>query len=290
MQAELLVKMRAVTGEGPVWDEREQVLYWVDIPSKLIMRYHPHTGENQVRPMDKMVGAVALCRSGGLVAAMEGDICRVDFETGAAQTLYTVEDRADNRFNDAKCDPRGDFWAGTMSRVGKRGQGTLYRAFADGSGYEAIIPGVGVSNGMAWSPDERTFYYTDTVTREIWAYDYDGITGKIDNRRVAVRVAAGEGGPDGFTIDAEGMLWVAQWGGWRVCRYNPATGEKLVEIMLPAQCVSCCVFGGENLDELYITTATENFTAEQLEQQPLAGSLFRVKTHVRGLPSYRFAQ
>lgn len=290
MQAELLVKMRTVTGEGPLWDERGQVLYWVDIPSRLIMRYHPSTGENETRRMDRMVGTVALCRDGGLVAAMEGDVCRVDFETGETTLLCSPEERADNRFNDGKCDPRGDFWAGTMSRIGKPGQGSLYRAFADGSGYETVFSGVGISNGMAWSPDERIFYYTDTMTREIWAFDYDRVTGKIGNRRVAVRIAAGEGGPDGFTIDGEGMLWVAQWGGWRVCRYDPASGAKLQEIMLPAQCVSCCTFGGKELDELYITTATENFTPEQLQQQPLAGSLFRVKVGVCGLPSYRFAQ
>ncbi|MDD3243524.1 MAG: SMP-30/gluconolactonase/LRE family protein [Eubacteriales bacterium] len=288
MKAELLVKMRAVTGEGPVWDEREGVLYWLDIPTGLVMRWHPDTGENEVRALGGMVGCVALREQGGLVAALQNGVHLLDFDSGALTFLCDPQTARDTRFNDGKCDPRGDFWAGTMSLVGKPGQGALYRIPADGGKPETLISSVSISNGLAWVGD--TFYYTDTPTREICAYDYDSATGAIACRRTVVKTAPGEGAPDGFTVDREGRLWVAQWGGSRVCCYDPNTGRKLEEILLPASCVSCCAFGGEAMDELYITTACENFTPAQLEAEPLAGSLFRVKPGAKGLPAGRFAR
>lgn len=286
MQPEVVVNMHALTGEGPLWDQRRGVLFWVDIPSKLVMRYDPASGRNDCIEMHCMVGTIALREGGGLAAALEDGIYFVDFDTQEVTPFARAPQKPGTRFNDGKCDPRGDFWAGTMSLRGERAAGDLFRFFADGRGCEKMIADVSVSNGLAWN--EQTFYYTDTATREIWAYDYAPDSGSIGNRRTVVRIADGEGGPDGFTIDTRGMLWVAQWGGGRVCQYNPENGEKLQEIMLPASRVSCCAFGGEDMDELYITTACDPQDAKMMQKEPLAGSLFRVKVDATGLPSWRF--
>src|SRR5690606_35948585 len=151
------------------------------------------------------------------------------------------------------------------------------------------IAGVSCSNGLAWSLDDRTFYYIDTPTRQVVAYDFDVATAAITNRRVVVEVDPADGLPDGMTIDAEGMLWIALWGGWKVERWDPGTGEKLAEIRLPVSQVTSCAFGGADLNDLYITSAKIGLTAEERRAQPAAGSLFVVKNlSVSGMATNRY--
>src|SRR5690606_19311707 len=181
----------------------------------------------------------------------------------------------DNRFNDGKCDSRGRFWAGSLHEEGGN-EAALY--MLDGSGSIAKkIDQVSCSNGLAWSLDDRTFYYIDTPTRQVVAYDFEIATGELSNRRVVINVDPSDGLPDGMTIDAEGMLWVALWGGWKVIRWNPHTKEKLLEIKLPVSQVTSCTFGGKNLKDLYITSAKIGLTPNELAVQPHAGALFVVE-------------
>ena len=142
---------------------------------------------------------------------------------------------------------------------------------------EKKIEGVSISNGMAWSADQKTYYYIDTPTHEVVAYDYEKVTGQISNKRVIIRIGDHEGHPDGMTIDSEDMLWIAHWNGWQLTRWNPKTGEKLHTIKMPVAKVTSCTFGGKDLDSLFITTAKVDLTDEELKQQPLAGSLFIIE-------------
>jgi sugar lactone lactonase YvrE len=165
--------------------------------------------------------------------------------------------------------------------------GKLYRLDADGS-MHVMLRGVSTSNGIAWSLDRRTLYYIDTPLLRVDAFDYDDATGAIANRRTVITVPPGIGRPDGSTLDAEGMLWVARWEGWGVTRWNPRTGELLQSIRLPVARVTSCAFGGPGLDTLYVTTARNGLTPEQLAAQPFAGGLFQMKPGVCGLraPAY----
>lgn len=288
-KAELVLRAQAITGEGPLWDSDLNRLWWVDIPAGEIRCFDPATGTDRVIvTIGQSIGAVVRRRGGGLLAAAQHGFFFVDAHTGAlAPITDPEEDLPGNRFNDGKCDPAGRFWAGTMDNgVHRNGAGSLYRLDADLS-CRKMLAGVSISNGLAWSPDQRTMYYTDTSTGTVDAFDYDLASGDIANRRPIVRIA--EGGPDGMTVDAQGNLWVAQWNGWQVGCYDPISGKKLEEIAVPAAQTASCAFGGPNLDTLYISTAREGFTGDRALREPLAGSLFAVKPGVRGLPAADFA-
>lgn len=287
---ELALDARAALAETPVWDERQQLLYWVDIEGCAIHCLNPANGTDRAYVLNQRVGSVALRDRGGLTAALQHGFYNVDFENETLEAIADPEaDLTDNRFNDGKCDPAGRFWAGTMGMSKpRRPAGSLYVLHADRR-IEQKLTGVKTSNGLAWSLDHRTLYYIDTACQSVDAFDYDQETGEIANRRVAVQISADQGRPDGMTIDREGMLWVAHWSGWQIARYNPLTGGQLAVISVPAEKVSCCVFGGPQLDWLYITTAREGLSAEELQKQPHAGGIFRVQVPVGGLPADRFA-
>jgi sugar lactone lactonase YvrE len=284
-KVELVLDARAILGEGAAWHAPSQKLYWVDIMAPAVHIYNPADGTDRVIPVNQPVGTLAPRAQGGLVLALKDGLYFMDEDSGALEFIADPESHLPgNRFNDGKCDPGGRFWAGTM---GEPGSGSLYRLDADRS-LHRMQTGITTSNGMTWSPDALTMYYTDTPTLEIWAYDYDLASGAIRNRRTAVRVAPEDGNPDGMTIDAEGMLWVAMWEGWQVVRYNPTTGEKLGSIPMPVARVTSVAFGGPGLDELYITTAHMNIPLAEREQQPNAGGLFRARPGVRGLEGFMF--
>ncbi|MEX2396965.1 MAG: SMP-30/gluconolactonase/LRE family protein, partial [Balneolales bacterium] len=193
-----------------------------------------------------------------------------------------------NRFNDGKCDPRGRFWAGTMSYEVEEGAGSLYCLNPDLL-VDKKITEVTISNGLAWNKQQDTFYYIDTPTRKLCSYDYEDFSGMISNRRVVREFKEDEGYPDGMTIDTEGHLWVALYGGGKVLRIDPANGNIVFEIHLPVPQVTSCTFGGAHFDELYITTCRENMSAEAIREAPLSGSLFKAKVAYKGSPSVRFA-
>jgi sugar lactone lactonase YvrE len=208
---------------------------------------------------------------------MKSGLAFINRENGEVKLMYHPEVHLpENRFNDGKCDPAGRFWVGSMALSEKAGAGSLYMIEKDLM-HSVKIAGVTISNGMAWSPDHRIFYYIDTPTFEVLAYDYDIITGNIRNKRVAIRIPKKEGFPDGMTIDKEGMLWIAHWEGWQVTRWNPHSGKMLLSIALPASKITSCTFGGNDLQDLYVTSAGIGLTEKQRGEQPLAGSLFIIK-------------
>jgi sugar lactone lactonase YvrE len=288
MEAKRLDVPISTLAEGPLWDHETQTLYWVDILGKRIHRYDTKTGSTESLELDQYVGAVVPHASGGLVAAMQHGFYRIDFASGRVEPLVDPErDKPENRFNDGKCDPAGRFWAGTMSLTEQPGAGALYRLDRDGT-VRKMIDGVSISNGLAWSPDRKTMYFIDTPTRCVSAFDYDLETGEIANRRAVVRIPEEEGYPDGMCIDAEGKLWIAHWEGWQVGRWDPDTGEKLLSVRVPAAQVSSCAFGGPDFRQLFITTARENMSPEELERQPEAGGVFTVRVDVPGVPADKY--
>ena len=285
---ELLVDAHAQVGEGPLWDEEWQVLYWVDILSSLLYIYDPATGENRALDVGRHVGTVVTRASGGLMLAVREGFASFDLETQDLTLIANPEAHiTGNRFNDGKCDPAGRFWAGTMAYENPTNQGSLYRLDTDLSVHK-IFGDVAISNGIIWSLDHTTMYYIDTLRKNVRAFDYNDDTGDISNERVIIEVPEEIGMPDGMAIDSEGMLWVAHYGGSCVSRWNPNTAQLLEKIDLPVTQVTACAFGGPNLDILFITSAAQELDAAELERQPLAGGLFSIKTPYQGVPSFRF--
>ena len=292
MQAEIIHAAGATLGEGPAWDAKTQTLYWVDILEK---RIHYHRGdEDGFMQLDDMPGCLAPCKNGTLLIAARASILELEpFDqtqdrsaTTRKTILASISEPANNRFNDGKCDPSGRFLAGTMNMDEKSSTGALYSF--DGKTVTRLLDGVRISNGLAWSQDHKTFYYIDTPTREVKAYDYNIFTGQIENPRVTITVPESLGWPDGMTSDTAGNLWIAMWGGAQITRWNPQTGQLLEQISLPAKNITSCAFGGSNLDELYITSARLGLDNVDLTEYRYSGSLMRVKTKVKGMPAYEF--
>lgn len=285
---ELVLDVKAQIAEGPFWDQKEQKLYWVDILEKTINIFNPASSENKIMQLEKMIGALIPAENGKLLAALEDGLYLIDAETGEQQFLVNPESNTEEtRFNDGKCDPGGRFWVGTMDLEENRPLGVLY-CLDQNLDLTEKLNELKISNGLAWSLDNQTMYYIDSPTRKVVAFDYDLETAQISNRRVIIRFTEAEGVPDGMTIDAQGKLWIAHFGGAQVSRWNPETGEKIGRVDLPVSNVTSCAFGGENLDQLYITTASVGLSEEEKNEQPLAGGIFRYQAGVRGSAAQKF--
>jgi sugar lactone lactonase YvrE len=284
-QVEVVVAAAAQLGEGPVWDARTGRLAWVDILARRMHLTDVRNGRTDVIDLPLHVGAVVPRASGGWVAALQDGFWAIG--SGSPVPLARVADASpDRRFNDGKCDPAGRFWAGTMAYDERPGAGALYRLEPDAQ-VTRVLDGVGISNGLAWSPDGGTMHYVDSLTRRIDAFSFDPSSGEIRDRRVVVSIPAEAGYPDGLTVDAEGGLWVALWGGSAVHRYVGGRLEHVVS--LPVTRPTSCTFGGDALDELYVTSATKDLSPEERRAEPLAGAVFRVRPGIRGLPATAFA-
>ncbi len=283
-----VVPTTAFLGEGPTWMPAERKLALVDILAPAIIVADPKDGSFQTHPMPELIGAVVPRRRGGFLAAMQTGLKAVDLETGAVTTLASPESaKPGNRFNDGKCDRRGRFWAGTLAIDTTPGHGCLYRLDPDGR-CTLVESGFHISNGLGWSPDDRTFYFTDSGVRRIYAYDFDAEEGTISNRRTFVEVPEGSGAPDGLAVDAEGFVWSAHWDGWCITRYDPAGRVDRV-INLPVPRPTSCAFGGPDLTTLYVTSARIRLSVQQLAEAPLSGSVFAIQTGVKGIPEVPFA-
>ena len=278
----------AILGEGPLWCPREQALYWLDIKRPAIYRFDPRAGQTGNWSLPSDIGCMALREQGGMVVGLRTGFAFLDLETGAVTALADPEaDRPDNRFNDGKVDRQGRFWAGTLNDAESEPLGSLYRLDREGA-VTLMQDGAVVSNGIGWSPDDRTLYFTDSVIRTIWAFDFDPGSGGIANRRVFAEVPDGTGYPDGLTVDSEGYVWSAVWDGWRIVRYDPA-GRIDREVVVPVQRPTSCMLGGPDLKTLYVTSASIHLDAEALERGPMAGGLFALEVGTAGLPEPRFA-
>ncbi|WP_319499620.1 SMP-30/gluconolactonase/LRE family protein [uncultured Draconibacterium sp.] len=287
-QAELVLDTQSTLGEGSLWNYKTGELMWIDIKKEILNSYNPATGYNKEMFTGQMIGTVVPTESGNALVALQNGIYYFNMETGAKKLLVDPEaDLPDNRFNDGKCDPSGRFWAGTISLSGKKEVAALYRFDRDTTIHK-MVDKVSISNGIVWSADKTKMYYIDTPTQKVMAYDYDDATGEISNPEVAVDVPREMGSPDGMTIDENDNLWVALWGGSAVGCWNPATGELIDKIEVPAKNITSCAFGDEDMGTLYITSAREATSNEDLEKWPHAGGVFKYRPGVKGVPAFYF--
>ncbi len=274
-------------GEGPVWVARDAALWSVDIEAPAVHRLDPASGERFSWIPPCRIGSLAPRASGGFVAGTERGFAHVDPVAGIFELLTDPEaDRPGNRFNDGKVDPAGRFWGGTMDDAKRAASGALYRLDADLQATR-VEDGFRITNGPAFSPDGRTMYHTDTLRRTTWAYDL-ATDGAVSNKRVFAAWPEGFGNPDGMTVDAQGYLWVAFWGGACVRRVAP-DATVVGDHPLPCSNVTSMSFGGPNLDRLFVTSARQGLDADALAAQPLAGGLFEIDARgVRGVAGVEF--
>ncbi|HSY16414.1 MAG TPA: SMP-30/gluconolactonase/LRE family protein [Jatrophihabitantaceae bacterium] len=268
-------------GEGPAWDPAVGQLRFVDMMTGDLLTLRPDGGADRVH-----VGTVAAAwrphTSGGVIVAVERGFALLA-DDGTVRTLPEVFTDPAIRMNDGGCDPQGRFYCGTMAYDGTSGAGTVYRLDLDGS-VSAVLTGVSISNGIVWSLDGQTVYYVDTPTKRVDAFDFLAEAGTFGQRRPVAAITAPGASPDGMTIDADGFLWVALWGGGAVHRYSP-DGTLADVIDVGARQVSACAFGGPELDTLYITTSRQGLNDDE---QPGAGALFATVPGVRGVPVLPF--
>ncbi len=277
------VDTKDVLGESPVWCTREQALYWVDTRAPALRRFIPSRGDVKSWTAPELVGSIALRERGGLLAAMEKSIWSFDGSTGAFSVFAQPEKPEKGlRYNDGKTDRRGRFWVGTKPE-GRDPEGSLFRIDPDGS-WKCFETGITIPNSLAWSPDNRTMYFADSHLHTIFAYDYDLETGTPTNRR---EFARSKFNPDGAAVDIDGFVWSADYNGWQIVRYAP-DGRVARIVPVPVQRPTSCTFGGARLDILYITTARQRLTDEELKRQPLAGSVLAIDVGVTGIPEPLF--
>lgn len=292
---EVAFAARARLGEGPWWDAAAGALWWVDILGRRVHRFRPAAAgddgdgdgavEDEHWDVGEVVGCAVPARSGKVVLGLRHALALLDPETGGVETLAEVETgRPRNRLNDGRADARGRLWVGSMSA--DPGGGALYRFDPDGT-LHTMETHLTVSNGLGWSPDGGTFYLTDSPAKTIWAYDFDEEAGTIRNRRVFADLTRGGAFPDGLAVDAEGGVWSAQYAGGCVLRLGPG-GRETARVEIPVTRPTSCAFGGADLRDLYVTTASAGAGEDELDEKPATGDLFRVRAGVAGLPAHRF--
>ena len=287
LTAECVLDAKAVLGEGPVWREETQDLVWVDIESARVCCFNPATGENETWDVGEKPGLAVPTKRGDLILGTSVGFVRLDLASGVLSPIIDPEqDLPNNRFNDGKVDPEGRLWAGTMGMDEAPNVGSFYRLNRNLS-VDKLFDRVSISNGLAWTSDQETFYYIDSPTRRVDVFNCDMAAGTVSNRQTAFELPDGMGYPDGMCIDNEGMLWVALWQGWGVARFTPG-GALLAKVEVPVECVTSCCFGGENWDELYITTSSRDLDEAGRAAQPLAGGVFRCRTGIGGPPTNLF--
>ncbi|KAM6446375.1 regucalcin isoform 1-T3 [Liasis olivaceus] len=295
IKVECIVQENCKIGESPVWEEKENSLLFVDITGKKIYRWNSLTKEVQSVSVDAPVSTVSLRKSGDYVITLGTQFAALDWKKKSTTTIIHVDkDKSNNRFNDGKVDPAGRLFAGTMAEeirpaVLERHQGSLYTLFPDHSVVKNFDK-VDISNGLDWSLDHRTFFYIDSLSYHVDAFDYGLQTGKLSNRRNVYKLEKEECIPDGMCIDTEGKLWVACYDGGRVIRIDPETGKRIQTVKLPVDKTTSCSFGGYDYSELYVSSACQGMDESSLRQQPQAGGIFKITgLGVKGIPPHSYA-
>ena len=282
LQFDLFSDYSCELGEGPFWDSKRSMLHWVDIIGKKIISQNLDGSNIHALEVDGNPGCVVLSDDGTMVAGVDNQIYSLDGGGNLLKVLADTNEGSGLRFNDGKCDPSGRFWVGSMDRKEKNKLGSLY----SWNSIEGLVnreQGLTVSNGMGWSPDNSLFYYIDSPTREVSVYDFDLSTGSINNKRRFISFSEEDGFPDGMTIDNEGRLWIAFWGGSKIMCVNPDSKAIEEVVNFPVSKVTSCAFGGENMDRLFITSAKVQVNEED---EPMAGKTFIVSPGVKGQQSF----
>ena len=281
MQPELIADYNCVVGEGPLWHPDEQAVYWVDIPQGRLFRYDPESGDHaQIFECPQQIGGFTIQADGSLLLFMERGAIAALRHGSLDYIVREIPAERETRFNDVCADPAGRVFCGTMPAPDH--PGSLYRLDPDGA-LTQVLTGIGISNGIGFTPDRKRMYYTDSPTHNIYIFDYDIDTGEISNRRVFVHTGESDGIPDGMTVDAAGYVWSARWDGSSLVRYSPQ-GEQERRVWFPARKVSSVIFGGADYTDMYITTAGgQDKTAEG----PGAGCLYRLNLGIQGKPEFR---
>ena len=281
VKLEVIANLKCHTGEGPMWHPDEKCLYWVDIPAAKLFRFCPETGETTTYDTGAAVGGYTIHEDGRLLLFMAEGAVKL-WQNGAVveTVIESLPEEHGNRFNDVIADPEGRVFCGVMST--KQRKGRLYRLDPNGD-ITVVLENTGTANGMGFSPDLKQMYFCDSHERTISLFDYDRETGELTNRRIIVKTEGDEGKPDGMTIDAEGFVWSARWDGSRLVKMTPE-GKRLDHVLFPVKKVSCVTFGGDDLTDMYVTTAGSYDTAENGK---LAGALFHLNLGVKGRAEFR---
>jgi sugar lactone lactonase YvrE len=278
---EVFSKYKAKLGEGPIYDRDNDRLFWVDIEGEKIIIEEGITKNSveKIVNLPDLVSSLCVINETEVIATIRHGFYILNINTGGLTKLLEIEtDLKDNRFNDGKCDPLGRYWAGTMNMKKSGPTGNLYKL--ELNKISKILGGLTVSNGLGWSPDNDKMYLIDSPVRKVYVFDFNLNRGEIYNKQVLIDFGNEPGNPDGMTVDEEGYLWIAHWGGGKVSRWSP-NGKKVFEIKMPVTYVSSVTFGGEDLSTLFITSASK-------DDEVQSGKLFMVDVKIRGLPSYKF--
>lgn len=279
MEPEIVADYSCIIGENPLWHPTERRLYWTDITGGKLFWYEPATGEHKVIYEGEPVGGFTIQADGALLLFMTRGAVKIWRQGKLVTVIDEIPEERESRFNDVIADPEGRVFCGTMPTPERLGR--LYRLDADAS-LSVVVEDVGTSNGLGFTPDGKGLYYTDSPERVIYLFDYDRATGAIGNRRVFSTAAEDDGLPDGMTVDSEGYVWSARWGGSSLVRLDPR-GNEVQRIHFPAKKVSSVIFGGDDYGDIYVTTANQD--GKEVEG-PGAGALFRLRTGVRGVPEF----
>lgn len=286
IRPEIVSSDRCRLGECPIWCDRDQRLWWVDVLAPALWSYDPSTGSNHCHEVRaRRLGSIAMRESGGLLLACEDGIHAYDPRTGLQEFLVDPEPGVSgHRKNDGRADPLGNFWIGTLREEDFAPVGKLYRVNPGGS-VTVEAEGIAIPNSLAFDAERKRMYFADTRAYTIWSYDQDQTSGNISKRQ-SFAVTTPPARPDGSCVDAEGCLWNAEYAGGRVVRYSP-NGEVLFSLELPVSHPTSCCFGGRFLDTLYVTSAAEPLSPEERQEEPMAGHVLSFRLGISGRPEYR---
>ncbi len=288
MKASLLYPSQSYLGEGPLWHTERNSIFWVDIEGKKFFEYNFKDQAVVCRKLDYRVSFIVQDNDDNLVLGLEGGIAKYNLETETLTWLVNVEkERIKHRCNDGKVDSMGRLWLGTLHMDFEKGAGSLY-SLKENLELQKKISSLTIANGLAWSLDNSRLFFIDSPERKVQSFLFDETTGHLEFEKDVIHIPESLGTPDGMTIDEEGMLWIAHWGGFGVYRWNPKNGELLTKIEIPVPNVSSCAFGGEDLDHLFITTARQDLSEQELKDYPASGDVFYVKLPVKGKPENKF--
>jgi len=271
---------KSLLGEGPLYNQKQNALYWTDIKGLRLFKYDLETKIVKNYHFTKPIGSFAFTCKDEIITTTTCGFEYANLDENRLTSIVDPEvDLPHNRFNDGKCDAKGRYFAGTMDNNEKEIKGSLYSF--DGNAVKKLEENLFISNGLGWSPDSKKFYLTDSPKRVIFVYDYDLELGIISNKKVFASIDEKDGYPDGLCVDNEGYIWSAHWYGWKITRYAPdGSIDSIYDMPVPK--VTSCNFGGENLDTLFITTAAFELSDEELKNAPLSGYTFTLKTKVQG--------